>query len=96
MYKEVFDLNHTFLNTDEVNPKDKFHKAIIVVDRGLKRFLDDDSIPDSSNRLKTIFNDTHRIGFFEEEGTGSSYRGYPYTSMRQNFWTDSIEVLANY
>jgi hypothetical protein len=96
MYDEVFNLNYTFLSSDGLNANDKIDRAIIVVDRGLKQFLNDDSLSGSINRLKTIFNDTHRIGFFDEEGTGSSYRGYPYTSMRQNFWTDSIEVLSNY
>jgi Dolichyl-phosphate-mannose-protein mannosyltransferase len=96
MYDEVFDLNYTFLSPDGVNANDKIDKAIIVVDRTLKQFMDDDSLPGSTNYLQTIFNHTHRIGIFEEEGTGSSYRGYPYTNMRQNFWTDSIEVLANY
>ena len=94
MFKNAFGLRYTYLDAGGARDLSNFEKAIFVIDNPLKRAMNKGDIINTSNQSDTLPDDMRTIGSFEESSSGSTNRDYPYASMRQNFWSDSVEVKA--
>jgi hypothetical protein len=96
MLENVFKLNHTYLSPGEAIAND-IDEAIIVVDSGFRRLMEEDGSDFSlDSPFEILYNRAKVIVSYEEGSPANSYRGYPYTSMRQNFWSDSVEIKTTY
>jgi hypothetical protein len=94
MYKNAFDLKYTYTDAGGAGDIDNFEKAIVVIDNPLKRAMENGNAGNPSEHSESLIDFMHTIGFFEESSPANRHREYPYTSMRQNFWSDSVEVKA--
>ena len=92
IFENVFDLNYTYLSAGEANKVSNIDEATIVADSNFKQLIGEYTSDDMPNSLKAVYDDSRIISSYEGVSPANNYRGYPYTSMRQNFWTDSVEI----
>ena len=95
IFKNVFDLNYTYLSEKEASEVRNIDKATIVADSNFKQLLGEYASDDMPNSLKALYDNSRVIGSYKGVSPANSYSGYPYTSMRQNFWADSVEIRTN-
>jgi hypothetical protein len=105
--QEVFDKDYFFVRDDSWLLRYIFSEGIfsqhedkapliLIVDGKIKRIVSDENSDDiKSQRIKVLYNKTHKVAALEDNTPEYDRDTYPYTNMILNRELGKVEIRAN-